>query len=131
MRVSIFHPKDLSEADIKLLVKACQRMYDGSEAVDLVRKCLDGQMSFWRAENGLFGTSILERGKSRILWIEFVAIPGVRKNLESFFQQLKWIAEEYHCGRISTCVVPGPLQAFYEKTLGLRPKAILYEEFVG
>lgn len=129
MKLLSIQPEDLTERDVKLLVKASLRAYDALEPAKLVRDALDGRLFFWRVVGEAHGV-VATRVLGKVLWIEAIACPGILPHLELFLARLEILAQKALCNKIQTYASLPSVIKLYKERLGLEPVAVLFEKEV-
>lgn len=122
-------PRDLTETDMRTLVKVGQRSYDGTSAEKFIDLALAGTIQFWRVtgmEDGLIGTGLIKKKDETLeLWLYFMAGKGMFAKIEEVWEELKSLAR--HSGATSIGTVAGAgTQRVYERRLKVRPIEATY-----
>lgn len=124
IRVSIM---DLTEDDIKWLIRAIGLSYTGWKAEHVLLAASKGEMTLWRwTPGGIIITQVYAHPATNVLYIWSLAGQQMLRSAKEIKSTLNSYAKERGCGWVEGLAIRKGLERVYGKVLGADPWAVSF-----
>jgi hypothetical protein len=124
-------PKDLTEAQVELLLQFCAGLDTGVEPKHVIAQAITGQLGIWRTNlgdsDGLFLLKIAEHPAGRELIVWGIVGEGIIPKCHSFMNELKDIGRALGCVVMTALTEDPRLRKIYERRLNFPAVAVQHK----